>query len=600
MKPLYFLLLFLFFGTPIYGFYKYREDIYNYLTKSIFIRHISRFMLLLFGLITFIFGIHASTISSYDKFSNKVNHSFNWIYIWDIIRFPLHQFNLNNNEITTSVLQLDEYNGGILKDHIYTMLVDKTGSISGTNLDNYRQKLRINLALSLADEINITREMDKKIIKDFSDLPIEDLFLLHAINNLGKNSKSAKIDIVFYLGDNIFTSLSDAPLILNNDNRQQVLNKYWNFLLSDNYKGLIGDINKRNTNFAEIALELKLPKRCSNKEYKNKHSTLFILSDFEHENTKTNITFERLKQEFYELTATNIDQVTLIKIRGINKSPINSSRTIYTIKEIFNHTYLYEFNDLLYQKNKGSQDIDAKTQIAYYFSVLDNSKTEQPIIFYNTWNKDLRSLFQYQANIKFVKNSKTGKEDSTPNLIITLGEDFTYSKVKEEYKFLILDRKEKLVKNVPKKVNISLDLIKSATLNLNSIPTSNYYLEFNHPGSSKIVREPIIFRDVLPMIPSLILLILYAILFVALTSFIFYLIIKSKGTELNIFFQITSLWYILLTILLIFNIWEELLTAFKSQNWTLNVTVVLLLTLELGVLNLLGKYSLENSNKSNA
>ena len=563
MKEVYFLWLLIFFISSVLALFYCEHTSTLHIIKSILLKVFSKILLISFGLITFIFGIHADIFSSYDKYTTNLNRQYDWFSIEDILRFPIEQYGINIGEIYPD--NSIDFEKDIIKEYPrrkVTILLDKTGSIKNDN----ESKIKKSLITKLSDEIY---EFERHI--DTTSIKVEDLFLLTALEQLSRDEKrnSTHIEVLIYTGseknkgviNHIEKVLSIEYNKYDENHRNEiVINclKRINYYNTDEYKKII---NSRYTDFYELGNELKAPKFIGNGTSKNNgygkkydHTSIILLSDFHHEEKFLNNNVKDVENVWHAIR-NRVSQLNLISFNNSNTS--NSSKYISkaikeTFRRNFNHLYFFEYEEHL--DNQLAIDEEINTM----FSTVIDAQNPQPLITYHSWNKQ-DYKFDYKGEVQILR------QEGDRDLIIGFVNRIRPQNYVKPYNYLTITKKRDNVstKSSPNKIKLyeyQKDKLEGSNSDayevsflVDEIESKNFFLEFSYPNTSYAVRHPILFKPVLPATACLYLFSLYLVFaFSSLYLFFYYLIsvfqLEVKRNRTKSFLIIATILYTLIVL----------------------------------------------------
>ncbi|WP_430412735.1 hypothetical protein [Kordia sp.] len=446
---------------------------------------ISKFLIINLALIAFIFSIHSNIYSSHDKYNINVKSQYSWFHLYDILRFPADQFEINQKKYPINIINKNEFIDSV-KNRKITIVVDKTGSliINGEGIE-YKKTLKEELMKSLEDKFH-------KLFDGIDYLKVEDIFLLTALYNIfyDTNYDSNYVQVIFYKGYSKKSKKTFIDLTIQQELKGSDLYNIFKRILDDlkNIKDERYKIGKRATNFHDLARELN--KEKIKKNYNGYYSSLVILSDFVHEEVKSNSLFLEVADELNNLS-NSINQVNLISFDSSNKNKIVISNRVKSLfRKAFNDLNFYEFQNFL------TSNLPKEIQINRMFCSTIQSK--EPIILYHSYNNENHKE-DYVGKLHLNDNL------STPNLTLSYGFLLKPIRFKSKYNHLLIKSKnnkdsEKIQKLFPfevGRINKNKHYLLSFTEEKND--AEKIFLEFNHDNKTTILRKPVLLKPVLPI-----------------------------------------------------------------------------------------------------
>jgi len=523
---------------------------------------IASFSLVLIGLI---FGIHSDILSSHDKYNIHHNKPYDWFNINDILKFPVDQYAINSKEgkIPISLIDSDSLYPDRNQTRKILIVLDKTVS---TEVDkNKTDKNHLKLQNYLEENITFYKGYDYK------SLEITDLMLLVALNKIHDSSIKTEVHLLFYYGtasDELKTAKSSFYTI--GDGKSETLKGLFDSCIAG--MNIVNKIDRRNKNTDYFNLVGRLNNRCfTDKDSMSlKNLSLVIISDFEHEE-KAGHPFSSLGDKFKELSS-KINQINLVKLKGKNKNPHWSDRTIALFKKHFNHLYFYEFetNFLENASYKGST-VNTVEEIWRMFSFAFDATTENPIIFYYSWDKQ-EYKYDYKCSLKL--NSELVEKK------MFTGYGFARQPMQnDESSYLMYDNYHKMLHPFEYVNDLftnesSSDGIKISFVT-NKRNSKDYFFEIHNTELGHIARIPIVLKPVLPTSACVFLVFLYLLMGISFSFLIGFILLKMyshisakvKGKRIFKFFLlIISFTVIFENIVLIKNIVNFVNYGFSLWN----------------------------------
>jgi hypothetical protein len=498
-----------------------------------------RFIIILIALIAFIFGIHTDIFSSYDRIDNQASSSYNWFSSTDIVKFPIDQYRMKQSVFpdVNSLIELDSCFSATNKHRKYTIVVDKTKS---TEPNEQTSKISSHIKELFKEELNNHSSCNNSFVS--SNLTIEDLFVLFALRQLSKETEfETKVDIIYYLGDNIHKPVFEEDVAISGSNFCTNAKKFVKFI------NTIKDEDKGNyTNFTAIIKNLQNKKHLG--EETDHFSNVILISDFIHD-IKSGSPFSKLSENlnFFENVSTEgsyINQVNLVQVPNNN---IEDSRVIEMTKGIFrghfNHIYFYEFfeEETFFKENPFQV-------VSKIFSTVDKPNNQHPLIFYHS-EEDV-----YKGEIEFTSN-----RDKSKNLILGIMDGFSaYSQVSSSY--LIINN-SKISPYVSEQFKFQCNKRYPIHISTKNENTNNFVLEVSEPLSTHRINIPIRLKKVLPSSISLYLILFYSLFSVCIISLLLYFLIKLFRTSTK--HKVHYIFYIILFLFIIISIVPSLLHLIK-------------------------------------
>ncbi|MCK8480912.1 hypothetical protein [Psychroserpens algicola] len=510
------------------------------IAKDDFPRLISKLLFISLALITFIFGIHSETFSSYDKYGINSPTQYNWFSPKDIIKFPIEQYKISAMGIYPENT-IDFENGLIssvnLPTRKVTILLDKTASVTYNVSDEKRNSLKKSLIKNLDSSIDDFHNILKN-----KKLKIEDLYILTALEKLTREEHrdTTHIQVIVYKGSykesgknrSDFKMLLDEEYVeFNKKERKSFILKCLTDLIDLNSKKNENVVSGRFTDFYGLAEELKKEKYLGKGAYRNnglelkyQHTSLFILSDFVHEKDLSNNTFQDIAGAWSGISNL-VSQINLISFDTLdNSSGASSIQEIF--KKIFNHLYFFEFSKTL---NTGLSEDE---EINIMFSTVIDGSIVKPLVLYHSWDKqDYRYDYKGQVQIK---------KAYSDSLIVSFLDRIRPSNYVKPYTYLTIQRKPetsnkkshsnskgiKLYEYQKKKLEGSEIENYTISFSVDEVESKNFSLEFTYPNISYTVRHPIVFKPVLSYTSSIYLIVLYFLLMISILQGSIYFLLK--------------------------------------------------------------------------
>ncbi len=474
--------------------------------KQRFSKIVASALVLLLALVAFIFGIHADIFSSYDKFSSRLDRSYNWFSPYDIVSFPIDQYKLNKHIFHENTINIDTlFISGFSRK--VSIVIDKTSS---TIPDTFTKRISRGLRERLVG--NLQASSQNELPLKYDSISVEDLLVMSSIRLLALDkSIKTNIEIFFYWGNGKFTSTSDKDELLDPDDFNSLIRRYYE-TLNNGIQANRG-IN-HNTNFGNIAGKLVQP--CSFGDTSGADTTfrsLFVVSDFAHEQ-KSGTSFADLRTRFDSLGNNfKINQVTLIRLKGADNNPADVAETINIFRENFNDLFFYNFNEDQTFMNVSPDEIVA----SMFFSTKDDPRF-QALYLYYLWSNE-NPYFDYEGELTLGNRHQ--------HIAIELRDRNLTSEIDGVSGFLLLpNERAKLYPHKMRNISTTDASAKSIKLITDNLRNKNFTIGLSIPNRTLRVVEPIILREVLPISSCLYLVMFYLVATIILTLLIVYLLIQ--------------------------------------------------------------------------
>lgn len=293
-------------------------------------------------LVAYIISLNSSFFYKYDeKLSQK------YLNPYEAIKLPFDQLKISSdNSIGETELRLK--NNHSINGENFLIILDKTKSTSiSPQLEKKTDRLKKNILDYVINNNNINAPSNFTV-PDYNDsilskLEIRDLtvaYFLRALYNLSYDHKdTAHYSILLYYGDNLFTP------VLGNTSDISIKNALDSFCKTA-YKQVEGS---HNTNFQDVLSKLDAHIKSDNKSSYKKNTNVVIISDFEHEANKVNVSFRMLESELGNKPYTKEIKLSLFHLDNDHPNTNNAERTIRLFNNFFinSRNYYYDEIDVL-------------------------------------------------------------------------------------------------------------------------------------------------------------------------------------------------------------------------------------------------------------